>query len=84
LIVRTDVVAPRLGSSDDTDEVTVLRWLKNVGDGVQAGKGLLEVETDKGTVEIETPSAGVLLEQKAQEDQFAKFNAVGTIIESGD
>jgi len=82
--MKTNVVVPRLGSSDDTDEVKVLRWLKNVGDSLQEGEGLLEVETDKVTVEIEAPSAGVLLEQKAHEDQYAKFNAVVAIIEAED
>jgi pyruvate/2-oxoglutarate dehydrogenase complex dihydrolipoamide acyltransferase (E2) component len=75
---------PWLGSSDDTHEVKVSRWLENVEDGVQEGEGLLEVETDKVTVEIEAPSACVRLEQKAQENQFAKFTAVVAIIESED
>jgi pyruvate dehydrogenase E2 component (dihydrolipoamide acetyltransferase) len=76
LIVKKDVVIPRLGSSDDADEARILRSLEDVGDSVEKGEGLLEVETDKVTVEIEAPSAGVLLQQKAEQDQFAKFNEV--------
>ena len=80
-----DVVIPRLGSSNDADDdVGILRWLTNVGDSVGRGEGLLEVEADKVTVEIEAPSAGVLLEQKAERDQFAKFTEVVAAIEAQD
>ena len=82
--MKTNVVVPRLESSDDTDEVKVLRWLNNVANRIQEGEGLLEVDTDKVTIEIEAPSGGVLLEQKAQADQVAKFNAVVAIIEAED
>jgi pyruvate/2-oxoglutarate dehydrogenase complex dihydrolipoamide acyltransferase (E2) component len=47
-------------------------------------RGLLTVETDKVTVEIEAPGAGVLLEQKAEQDQFAKSNEVVAVIEALD
>jgi len=55
-----EVTVPRLGSSDDSDEVRILRWLKSPGAGVKKGEGLLEVETDKVNVEIEAPDDGVL------------------------
>ena len=79
--MKQDVVVPRLGSSDETDEVKVLGWLKGVGDAVKVGDGLLEVETDKITVEIEAPGTGVLLEMKVLEGEFAKFNDVVAVIE---
>ena len=41
-------------------EARVVRWLKNVGDAVTEGEGLLEVETDKSVVEIESPATGRL------------------------
>ena len=50
-----EVTVPRLGSSDDSDEVRILRWLKSPGAEVKKGEGLLEVETDKVNVEIEAP-----------------------------
>ena len=36
-----DVIVPRLGSSDDSDEVRVLRWLKTPGVQVKKGEALL-------------------------------------------
>jgi pyruvate dehydrogenase E2 component (dihydrolipoamide acetyltransferase) len=49
---------PPLG--DSSDEAKVLRWLKQVGDSVQKGDTLLEIETDKATVEIDAYGAGIL------------------------
>ncbi|HEX2228862.1 MAG TPA: biotin/lipoyl-containing protein [Candidatus Binatia bacterium] len=77
-----DVVVPRLGSSDESDEVRVLRWLKEPGVQVKKGEALLEVETDKVNVEIESPADGVLKEIKAVEGEFVKFNAVIATIEA--
>jgi len=82
--VKKDVIIPRLGSSDETDEVKILRWLEQVGDHVDEGEGLLEIATDKVPVDIKAPSAVVLLEQKAEEDQFAKFNDDVAVIEARD
>ena len=53
--MKKPVTIPRLGSSDESDEVRVLRWLKADGAAVRKGEALLEVETDKVNVEIESP-----------------------------
>jgi pyruvate/2-oxoglutarate dehydrogenase complex dihydrolipoamide acyltransferase (E2) component len=71
-----DVIIPRLGSSDESDEVRVLRWLKKQGDEVHRGEAIVEVETDKVNVEVEAPEDGVLREIYAQEGEFIKFGAV--------
>jgi pyruvate/2-oxoglutarate dehydrogenase complex dihydrolipoamide acyltransferase (E2) component len=72
---------PRLGSSDESDEVRILRWLKVEGAQVQKGEALLEVETDKVNVEIESPDDGQLEEISAQEGEFVKFGVVVAVIE---
>jgi len=71
-----DVIIPHLGSSDESDEVRVLRWLKENGDEVHKGEAIVEVETDKVNVEVEAPEDGVLREIYAQEGEFIKFGAV--------
>ena len=76
-----EVIIPRLGSSDDSDEVRILRWLKDPDARVKKGEGLLEVETDKVNVEIEAPDEGLLREVKAQAGDTVKFGAVVAIIE---
>ena len=79
--MRTDVIVPRLGSSDESDEVRVLRWIKPAGAAVKMGEALLEVETDKVNVEIEAPADGTLNIVSAQEGDFVKFGAVVAVIE---
>jgi 2-oxoglutarate dehydrogenase E2 component (dihydrolipoamide succinyltransferase) len=80
--MRKDVIVPRLGSSDEGDEVRILRWLKEKGAQVQKGEALLEVETDKVNVEIESPADGLLGQINATEGDFVKFGAVVAVIES--
>lgn len=76
-----EVIVPRLGSSDESDEVRVLRWLKPQGAQVRKGEALLEVETDKVNVEIESPGDGRLSEINAREGDFVKFGAVVAVID---
>jgi pyruvate/2-oxoglutarate dehydrogenase complex dihydrolipoamide acyltransferase (E2) component len=79
--MKKPVTIPRLGSSDESDEVRVLRWLKAEGAAVRKGEALLEVETDKVNVEIESPDDGQLGEISAQEGDFVKFGAVVAVID---
>jgi 2-oxoglutarate dehydrogenase E2 component (dihydrolipoamide succinyltransferase) len=72
--MTTSVVLPALGES--VTEGTVTRWLKQVGDTVQADEGLLEISTDKVDTEIPSPVSGVLEEILVQEDETVEVGAV--------
>ncbi|MFM9107200.1 MAG: dihydrolipoamide acetyltransferase family protein [Chloroflexota bacterium] len=50
------VIMPKMG--DAMEEGTLLRWLKQVGDPVNAGDPIAEIETDKVTLEIEAAESG--------------------------
>lgn len=82
--MKKEVVVPRLGSSDESDRVKVLRWLKHRGEMVQKGEPLLEVETDKVNVEIEAPESGLIEEVRVKEGEFTSFNSIVAIIERKD
>ncbi|MEV6012173.1 2-oxoglutarate dehydrogenase, E2 component, dihydrolipoamide succinyltransferase [Streptomyces sp. NPDC051976] len=69
----TDVVLPALGES--VTEGTVTRWLKAVGETVEADEPLLEVSTDKVDTEIPSPVAGTVLEILVNEDETAEVGA---------
>ncbi|MEU2179743.1 2-oxoglutarate dehydrogenase, E2 component, dihydrolipoamide succinyltransferase [Streptomyces thermolilacinus] len=69
----TDVVLPALGES--VTEGTVTRWLKQVGESVEADEPLLEVSTDKVDTEIPAPASGTLLEITVGEDETAEVGA---------
>ncbi|WP_329329208.1 2-oxoglutarate dehydrogenase, E2 component, dihydrolipoamide succinyltransferase [Streptomyces luteogriseus] len=74
----TDVVLPALGES--VTEGTVTRWLKSVGDSVEADEPLLEVSTDKVDTEIPAPTSGTLLEIVVGEDETAEVGAKLAVI----
>ncbi|MGI5198709.1 2-oxoglutarate dehydrogenase, E2 component, dihydrolipoamide succinyltransferase [Streptomyces sp. CA-288835] len=74
----TDVVLPALGES--VTEGTVTRWLKEVGESVEADEPLLEVSTDKVDTEIPAPTSGVLLEITVAEDETAEVGAKLAVI----
>ena len=79
--MKQDVIMPRLGSSDESDEVRILRWIKSQGASVKKGDALLEVETDKVNVEVEAPDDDTLVQVSANEGDFVKFGAVVAVIE---
>ena len=59
--MATPIRIPGLGTA--VDEVTLQKWLKNVGNEVKRGDFLCEIETDKAVVELESVAEGVLLAQ---------------------
>nr|WP_315126394.1 pyruvate dehydrogenase complex dihydrolipoamide acetyltransferase [uncultured Capnocytophaga sp.] len=69
---------PRL--SDTMEEGVVAKWLKKVGDKVNEGDILAEIETDKATMEFESFHAGTLLYIGLQEGEGAKVDTLLAII----
>ena len=69
---------PRL--SDTMEEGTVAAWLKKVGDKIEEGDILAEIETDKATMEFESFQSGTLLHIGLQEGESAKVDALLAII----
>ncbi|MFQ3535890.1 MAG: dihydrolipoamide acetyltransferase family protein [Aggregatilineales bacterium] len=55
------VKMPMLGAT--MQEGTFVNWTKDVGQSVQVGEVIAEVEADKATIEIESPFSGVLVEK---------------------
>lgn len=67
------VLLPALGES--VTEGTVTRWLKRVGEPVEAEEPLLEVSTDKVDTEIPSPVAGTLTDILVMEDEVVEVGA---------
>lgn len=55
---------PSLATTDSA--VKIVRWCVEIGQPVQRGQILLEVETDKATMEVESIATGTLLAQLAR------------------
>lgn len=69
---------PKLGF--DMAEGTLMRWVKKVGDSVQAGDVLAEIETDKATVEVESYFTGTLLGVFVKENTVVEVGAPIAVI----
>tara|TARA_B100000767_G_scaffold274393_1_gene307227 strand:- start:2125 stop:3759 length:1635 start_codon:yes stop_codon:yes gene_type:complete len=69
---------PRL--SDTMEEGTVASWLKKVGDKVEEGDILAEIETDKATMEFESFNEGTLLHIGVQEGETTMVDELLAII----
>lgn len=69
------IIMPKL--SDTMTEGQLGAWRKNVGEQVERGDIIAEVETDKAIMELEAFASGILLEQRVQPGELVP---VGTVI----
>jgi pyruvate dehydrogenase E2 component (dihydrolipoamide acetyltransferase) len=76
--MATVITMPRL--SDTMSEGTVATWLKKVGDKVNEGDILAEIETDKATMEFESFNSGTLLHIGIPEGGTAPVDTLLAII----
>ncbi|WP_457802230.1 dihydrolipoyllysine-residue succinyltransferase [Staphylococcus aureus] len=76
-----EVKVPELAES--ITEGTIAEWLKNVGDSVEKGEAILELETDKVNVEVVSEEAGVLSEQLASEGDTVEVGQAIAVIGEG-
>ncbi len=73
--MSTEITMPKL--SDTMTEGRLISWKKSVGEKVERGEIIAEVETDKATMELEAFASGVLLEVRIKPGEMAP---VGTVI----
>ena len=72
------ILVPVLGES--LNEATVSKWLKNVGDFVNADEAIVELETDKVNLEVPASISGVLSEINSNEGQTVTVGSVLGVI----
>ena len=70
--------------SDTMTEGTLIKWHKQVGDFVEIGDVLAEVETDKATMEMEAFDEGTLTEILVQEGEKAVIGSVLAVLDGGE
>lgn len=61
----SEIVVPQWGLT--MEEATLVSWLKAVGDHINEGEPIAELETDKTSAEIESPFAGKIVELLVEE-----------------
>ncbi|MBN8821110.1 MULTISPECIES: dihydrolipoamide acetyltransferase family protein [unclassified Spirosoma] len=68
-----DMIMPKMGES--IMECTVITWLKQPGDRIEADESVLEVATDKVDTEVPAPFAGVLKELLVKDGDVVAIGA---------
>lgn len=71
--MSTKLILPKWGMG--IEEGTVSRWLKAVGERVQQGEPIVEIETAKAIQEVESPASGVLTRILLAEGESAPVNS---------
>lgn len=65
--IITTLKVPKTGGIPTT-KASVVRWLKQVGEHINIGEPVVELETEKVSYELESPAEGTLLKILAQEN----------------
>ncbi len=77
--MSVNIEMPKL--SDTMTEGTLIKWHKNLGDFVEIGDILAEIETDKATMEMEAFDDGVITEILIQEGEKAPIGGILAILD---
>ena len=72
--MTVDLKLPRYGTS--MEEGTIGRWLRSIGDSVQSGEELCEIETEKVTTVYQSPYSGRLVEILVREGDVIPVGGV--------
>lgn len=78
--MRHEVKMPSLGYDMESGKIEA--WLKQVGDSVERGEAIAEIETDKATVEMEAMVSGTLVEILCDAGAEAAVGDVIAFVES--
>lgn len=79
--MAVEVKVPILAES--VAEATLMKWHKKVGDSVQRGDSLIDIETDKVTLEVAAPDNGILSEILKHDGEEVRSDEVIARIDTG-
>jgi pyruvate dehydrogenase E2 component (dihydrolipoamide acetyltransferase) len=71
---------PDLSTTESS--VKLLRWLVQIGESVERGQVIAEVETDKATMELESVATGIVEKLCAEPDQMVEIGQVVALIQT--
>ena len=78
IMTQVEMIMPKMGES--VAEATILKWLKNVGDKVEADESVLEIATDKVDSEVPAPASGTITKKMFEEGQTVQVGSVIALI----
>ncbi|MFN5347490.1 MAG: dihydrolipoamide acetyltransferase family protein [Bacteroidota bacterium] len=79
-MATVELKMPKMGES--VHEATIIRWLKNEGDAIQADESVLEIATDKVDSEVPSTAAGTLVKRLFNEGDVVQVGTAIAIIET--
>jgi len=79
-MAQYELLLPKMGES--VAEATIIKWVKQPGDMIEADESVLEIATDKVDSEVPSPVAGKLVKTLFNEDDVVQVGAVIAIIET--
>jgi len=79
-MAKYQLLLPKMGES--VAEATVIKWIKNPGDYIEADDAVMEIATDKVDSEVPSPVSGKLVEQRYKENDVVQVGSVIAIIET--
>lgn len=79
-MAKYQLLLPKMGES--VAEATIIRWLKNPGDHVEADEAVMEIATDKVDSEVPSPVSGKLSEQLFSENDVVQVGSIVAVIDT--
>lgn len=79
-MARYELIMPKMGES--VAEATIIKWVKNIGDKIEADENVLEIATDKVDSEVPSPVSGTLVETLFSQDDVVQVGQTIAIIET--
>ncbi len=79
-MAQVELIMPKMGES--VAEATIIKWLKEEGDTIEAEESVLEIATDKVDSEVPSPTEGVLKQKLFGEDDVVQVGQAIAIIET--
>ncbi len=80
-MAQVELKMPKMGES--VHEATIIRWLKNEGDHVDADESVLEIATDKVDSEVPSTAGGTLVKRLFNEGDVVQVGTPIAIISTG-
>ncbi len=79
-MAQVELKMPKMGES--VHEATIIRWLKNEGENIEADESVLEIATDKVDSEVPSTAAGILIKLLFNEGDVVQVGMAIAIIGS--
>ncbi len=70
-MAQIELLLPKMGES--VAEATVIKWLVNEGDTIEADQAVIEIATDKVDSEVPAPDGGVISKMLCKEGDVVQF-----------